>query len=238
MSSSEMTHTLDSLRPKPRLQNGLLTWIRRVLLKLLVALLCLAGIGAAYQAIATVRDAGTYPPPGRLVDVGGYKLHIYCTGPANTGNPTVILEGGLGATTSTWAWVQPAVAQTTLVCAYDRAGMGWSDPSTGAQDAQQIAGALHTLLTNSGLAGPYVLVGWSFGGLYARVFADHYPDEVGGMVLIDSSHPDQMHQHTSGRGAMQDHDSHLRRCAPFGPPWRDADHGALAAAFGFAVTAK
>jgi pimeloyl-ACP methyl ester carboxylesterase len=191
MSSSEMTNTRDSLRPKPRLQYGLLTWIRRVLLKLLIALLTLAGIGAAYQAIATARDARTYPPPGRLVDVGGYKLHIYCTGPANTGNPTVILEAGLGAPTSAWAWIQPEVAQTTLVCSYDRAGMGWSDPSTGAQDAQQIARALHTLLTNSGLAGPYVLVGWSYGGLYARVFAAQYRSEVSGMVLIDSSHPDQ-----------------------------------------------
>jgi hypothetical protein len=100
MSSSEMPNTLDSLRPKPRLQYGLLTWIRRVLLKLLIALLSLASIGAAYQAIATAQDGHAYPPPGRLVGVGGYKLHTYCTGPANTGNPTVILEAGLGATAS------------------------------------------------------------------------------------------------------------------------------------------
>jgi pimeloyl-ACP methyl ester carboxylesterase len=80
---------------------------------------------------------------------------------------------------------------TTQVCAYDRAGMGWSDPTTEAHDAQQIAKALHTLLGNAGIAGPYLLVGWSYGGLYTRVFADHYRAEVAGMVLIDSSHPDQ-----------------------------------------------
>lgn len=169
----------------------LLIWGGRALFGLFVALVILAAGGAAYQAIATAHDTRDYPPPGRLVDVGGYKLHIYCTGPANTGNPTVILEDGLGATTSVWAWIQPEVAKTTLVCAYDRAGMGWSEATSETHDAQQIAKALHTLLANSDIAGPYVLVGWSYGGLYARVFADQYRNEVGGMVLIDSSHPDQ-----------------------------------------------
>ena len=185
--STTVNHPIQSRRPRSRL----LIWGGRALLGLLVALVIVAAGGAIYQAIATAQDARAYPLPGRLVDVGGYKMHIYCTGPANTGNPTVILEGGLGATTSAWAWLQPEVAKTTLVCTYDRAGMGWSDPMPGAHDAQQIATTLHTLLTNSGIAGPYVLAGWSYGGLYVRVFADQYRNEVGGVVLVDSSHPDQ-----------------------------------------------
>ena len=102
----------------------------------------------------------------------------------------MILESGLATMSTDWAHVQPEVAKTTRVCAYDRAGTGWSEPGPAPRDAQQIAGELHTLLRNARVEGPYVLVGQSFGGLYVRMYADRYPRQVAGMVLVDASHPD------------------------------------------------
>jgi pimeloyl-ACP methyl ester carboxylesterase len=105
--------------------------------------------------------------------------------------PTVILEAGMGSFSSNWGWVQPAVAQRSRVVAYDRAGLGWSDLGTKPLDAAKSAHELHTLLQNAHIPGPYVLAGHSYGGLVNRMFADLYPDEVVGMVLVDSSHPEQ-----------------------------------------------
>jgi pimeloyl-ACP methyl ester carboxylesterase len=160
---------------------------------LLVTLIILPLVGVLYQDIATALDRRNYPPPGQLVDLGGYRLHLDCRGESSGGQPTVILETGLGgfATSQDWAYVQPEIAKTTRVCAYDRAGIGWSDPSPLPRDAQHIAAELHTLLQNSHTPAPYVLVGWSYGGLYVRAFADRYRDEVAGLVLIDSSSPEQ-----------------------------------------------
>jgi pimeloyl-ACP methyl ester carboxylesterase len=166
-------------------------WFKRIVLGLLAAALLLLLAGALYQAVATAADMRTYPAPGQLVDAGGFRLHLYCLGEQAPGAPTVILENGLGATSATWARVQPEVARSARVCAYDRAGAGWSDPSRAPRDAQAMAGELHSLLQAAGIPGPYVLVGWSFGGLVVRVFAGQYPDEVAGLVLVDSSHPDQ-----------------------------------------------
>jgi pimeloyl-ACP methyl ester carboxylesterase len=166
-------------------------WLKRIVLWLIIGIVALAAIGAVYQAIATQMDKRAYPPSGRLVDVGGYQLHLYCTGAIVSGSPTVILENALGSVSSAWALVQPEVAKATRVCSYDRAGMGWSDSSPEPRDSQHITIELHTLLQNAQIPGPYVLVGWSFGGLYVREYAGQYPDEVVGLVLLDSSHPDQ-----------------------------------------------
>src|SRR6266542_6487257 len=171
---------------RARRKRGFFFWTRRVLLVLVIALVALGGAGAIYQAVATALDQRAYPPPGQLVDVGGYKLHISCSG---TGSPTVILEAGLANPSSIWGWIQPEVAKSTRVCAYDRAGVGWSDPGPEPRDAQHIATELHCLLQNAGIPRPYILVGWSYGGLYVRMYAGTYPDEVAGMVLLDSSHP-------------------------------------------------
>lgn len=162
-------------------------WLRRAILGLGLVLLGLALTGAAYQAMATARDARTYPPPGQLVDVGGYRLHIYCQG---QGSPTVVLDALFPGTVSNWVWVQPQLAKTTHVCAYDRAGLGWSDRGPEPRDALQHARELHALLGNAGIEGPYVLVGHSLGGLSVRMFADQYPDEVAGMALVEGSDPD------------------------------------------------
>jgi pimeloyl-ACP methyl ester carboxylesterase len=130
-----------------------------------------------------------YPPPGTLVDIGGYHLHILCEG---TGSPTVIMESGLADPSMMWELVRPEIAKTTRVCVYDRAGLGWSDPSPKPRTAENIVEELHTLLTKAEIAGPYVLVGHSIGGVYMRLYAQTYPNEVTGMVLIDSSHEEQM----------------------------------------------
>ena len=124
--------------------------------------------------------------PGQLIDVGGHRLHLNCTG---SGSPTVVLEPGGGEMSSNLGWIAPAVARDTRVCVYDRAGRGWSEPADTAQDGAQIATDLHTLLQRGHVPGPYVLAGHSFGGLYVLTFAARYPDEVAGMVLVDSTAP-------------------------------------------------
>jgi pimeloyl-ACP methyl ester carboxylesterase len=162
-------------------------WLKRGVAILGIILVALVIAGASYQSIATRIDVRKYPPPGQLVDVGGYKLHLYCTG---TGGPTVVLDALFPGTVSNWAWVQPEIAKVTSVCAYDRAGLGWSDAGPEPRDARQHATELHALLTNAGVPGPYVLVGHSLGGLSVRMFADLYPDEVAGMVLVEGTNPD------------------------------------------------
>lgn len=154
----------------------------------MVVLLLLVCAGAIYQAIEGHRDRQRFHPAGRLVNVGGHRLHIYCTG---EGSPTVILEAGGGNPWLAWYKVQPKVAEFTRVCSYDRAGLGWSDAGPKPPTAAAIAEDLHTLLRNAGVAGPYVLVGHSLGGLYVRMFAARYPSEVAGMALVDSSSPYQ-----------------------------------------------
>jgi pimeloyl-ACP methyl ester carboxylesterase len=161
---------------------------RRVFGGLVILLVALMVLGLGYQAIAMHQDRRQTPPPGELVDVGGYQLHIHCVG---TGSPTVILEAGLGDNYLTWNLVQEQIAQSSRVCAYDRAGLGWSDPAPQALERSQVAQSLHTLLSNADIQGPYVLVGHSAGGLYVRVFAEQYPQEVAGMVLVDADNENQ-----------------------------------------------
>jgi pimeloyl-ACP methyl ester carboxylesterase len=179
---------------------GLGSWIRRGLVWMIAGLLALAVMGAIYQAIATEIDQRTYPPPGELVDVGDHSLHINCVG---QGSPTVILESALGAMSAHWVRVQQQVAQTTHVCAYDRAGLGWSERGPEPRDVRQISSELHTLLNGAGTEGPYVLVGHSYGGLYARMYAARYPDEMAGVVLVDSSHPEQFTRSPEGRAMYE-----------------------------------
>ena len=140
-------------------------------------------VGAGYEAVAARGDARAYPPPGQMVDVGGYRLHLQCVG---TGSPTVVLDAGLGGTSLDWSLVQTELGQTTRVCAYDRAGMGWSESGPQPRTPEQNARELHTLLTNAGLEGPYVLVGHSLAGKNVRMYARLYPEQVAGMVLIDA----------------------------------------------------
>ncbi len=157
-----------------------------ILVILLGTLALLAAVGAAYQAIGTWGDRRRFPPPGRLVRVNERRMHIHVTG---EGTPTVVFESGMGASCLSWTLVQPQVAQFSRAVSYDRAGHGWSDPAREPRTARQIAQELHTLLDATGVPGPYVLVGHSFGGYVNRAFAHLYRDKVVGMVLVDSVHP-------------------------------------------------
>lgn len=143
----------------------------------------LAATGAAYEQVAAAGDATAYPAPGRLVDVGGYRLHLDCRG---EGSPTIVMDAGLGKSSLDWTLIQPQLAHTTKVCTYDRAGMGWSDPGPAPRTPSRIASELHVLLHNAGVAGPYLLVGHSLAGKNMRLFANDYPAEIAGMVLIDA----------------------------------------------------
>jgi pimeloyl-ACP methyl ester carboxylesterase len=170
------------------------------LVGLIVALFALAVAGAIYQTIATKRAERAYPPPGEMVDVGGYSLYINCVG---QGSPTVVLDGGSGEMLADWVLVQREVSDTTRVCAYDRAGMGWSETGPEPRDAKQISNELHALLEGANIDGPYVLVGHSFGGLYMQTYAARYPDEVAGVVLVDSSQPDQFSHQPVARDSYE-----------------------------------
>src|SRR5215212_3010028 len=175
--------------------------IGMALLGLVVALLALAVAGAIYQVIATELAERAFPPPGEMVDVGGYSLHINCVG---QGSPTVVLDAGSGLFSAQWVRVQREVSGTTRVCAYDRAGMGWSEMGPDPRDAQQITSELHTLLGKAGIEGPYVLVGHSFGGMYMQTYAARYPDELAGVALVDSStDPDQFSQRPEAQDSYE-----------------------------------
>jgi pimeloyl-ACP methyl ester carboxylesterase len=151
-----------------------------------LAVLGIASIGGGYETVRDSLDASAYPMPGQLIDVGGHRLHLHCTG---SGSPTVVLEPGHGAASSDLGWIAPAVARNSRVCVYDRAGRGWSGATDGPQDGAHVAANLHTLLDRAHVPGPYVLAGHSFGGLYILSFAAQFPDQVAGMVLLDSTAP-------------------------------------------------
>ncbi|TWJ16868.1 alpha/beta fold hydrolase [Geobacter argillaceus] len=149
---------------------------------------CVTGVGCLYQAVAAARDRRVYPPPGHLLDIDGCRMHLLTAG---SGNPTVVLETGLGGMSSAWGWIQPETAKFSRVVSYDRTGLGWSEADTAPRTAQLAVRRLRDILRRSRLLPPYVLVGHSMGGLFMRVFADRHPEEVAGMVLVDAAHPDQ-----------------------------------------------
>jgi pimeloyl-ACP methyl ester carboxylesterase len=136
--------------------------------------------------VGLAADQRSYAMPGQSYDVGGYRLHLHCAG---SGGPTVVLINGLGETSANWARVAPDVAGTTRVCAYDRAGQGWSEDAPHEQDGLQAAADLHNLLSRAGEDGPYVLVGHSIGGDHAMTYAARHPEQVAGMVLLDATDP-------------------------------------------------
>lgn len=157
---------------------------------ILAALLVLVGV--VYQAIGTARDARRFPAPGRMIDVGGYRLHIREMQPEHgvtPGTPTVLLEAGIAASSLSWSKVLPELAKFARVVAYDRAGLGWSDASPRPRTPPHIVEELHTLLDRASVPRPLVLVGHSFGGYCVRYYAHKFPGEVAGMVLVDSVHP-------------------------------------------------
>lgn len=188
MSTTTSTTAAPANHSKSRGQVRL--WLERGVIGMATVILSLAGFGLIYQTIAVRNDRRIYTPPGRMVDIGDRRLHLVVMG-EDTGRPTVILEAGMASFSSNFHWIQSDLSATTQVVAYDRAGLGWSDPAPEPQDAQQSARDLHAALQTAGIRLPYVLAGHSYGGLVVRAFTELYPDEVAGMVLIDASHPDQ-----------------------------------------------
>jgi len=186
-------------------------FLKRGLVGMTITILLLGIAGVIYQTAATEADKRNFPPPGNLIDVGGFKMHISCMG---EGSPTVILETLSGGTSSYWGWVQPEVAQTTRVCAYDRAGRGWSEPDPEPITLARTVRNLHTLLVNANIEGPYVLVGHSIGGIYVRQFAADYPNEVVGVVLVDSGHPEQFDRFPE---ILKESETYLKMSALFPP---------------------
>jgi pimeloyl-ACP methyl ester carboxylesterase len=194
-------------------------WHRHIAAGALTFFILLAVAGWVYQTTSSARDRHAQPMPGELVDVGGYKMHIDCTG---RGTPVVILDAGLGDTYLSWNKVQPLIARFTRVCSYDRAGLGYSGATPHARIGKVIAEELHALLHNAEISPPYVLVGHSMGGFDVRLFASLYRSEVAGMVLVDSSHPEQQKRLPS---ALKDMDAtwvreqeFLEFTMPFGLP--------------------
>lgn len=171
--------------------SAVLRWAVRILVGLIGLLVLLVIAGAIVEQVARARARHDFPPPGRLVDIGaGRTMHIDCRG---KGFPIVVLEAGLDTAGSlSWSAVQDQIASTTRVCAYDRAGVSWSQPKSGIHDADAVNQDLHALLQAAGEKGPYVLVGHSLGGPYIMNYTRHWPAEVAGLVFVDASHPDQV----------------------------------------------
>ena len=156
------------------------------MLFVIAALSAILAIGIAYQIVQSAADARRFPPPGRLAEIApGRRLHVDCRG---AGEPVVILEAGIAASSLSWSRVQPRVAGFTRVCSYDRAGLAWSETADPPSTATHLAGQLHALLAAMRLPRPYVLVGHSFGGFVVQAFASKYRDEVAGLVLVDTAY--------------------------------------------------
>jgi pimeloyl-ACP methyl ester carboxylesterase len=149
---------------------------------LLGILAALVAAGVLYQRLGVHRQSRQLSPPGCLVDVGGHRLHAICAG---QGSPVVVLESAIAGSSLSWAIVQPSIAQFTRVCAYDRAGLGWSDPPSCARTVERILDELGAVLQEVGVRDPCVLVGHSFGSLVVRAYAARHPERVAGLVLID-----------------------------------------------------
>jgi pimeloyl-ACP methyl ester carboxylesterase len=193
--------------------------LRRALLIAAIVLVTAAGLGALAQALLSAHDSAAYPAPGRLVDVGGHRLHLLCMGSGGPTSPTVILEAGGGETTLSWDKSQPAVARFTRVCSYDRAGLGWSEDGPQPRTSRQMVAELHTLLTRANVPGPYIFVAHSFGGQNALLYTSTYPQEVAGLVLVECQSGDVFERMPTFRHFIHDQVKTLavqRLLAPFG----------------------
>jgi len=179
----------------------------RIVLSLVIVVAAAVAFSSAYNAIAMQIFWARHPAPGSFYQVNGHKMHLYCTG---TGSPTIVLEAGWGVSSPVLGWgdFQPDVAKITRVCSYDRAGLGWSEPQPGPGDADHIAANLHELLAQAGVTGPIVLLSHSMGGVNVRDYATHYPANVAGLILMDSSTPYQTQRIAAVTG--QQEQAHLR----------------------------
>ncbi len=156
--------------------------VQDTIVRILGTLVALLALGTLYQRLAAARCRRQFPPPGRLFDVDGHRLHAHCVG---DGSPVVLLESGIAASSLSWAVVQPEIAKFTRVCAYDRAGLAWSDPPSCPRTFDRIVDELSALLAQVALHERYVLIGHSFGSFVVCAYARRHPQRVAGLVLVD-----------------------------------------------------
>jgi pimeloyl-ACP methyl ester carboxylesterase len=173
------TRTAPSNKKKKR------RWPKRVL----ICAAALLTVGCLFQYLGQALDRRNHPPEGVLVDAGGFRLQMNCSG---SGSPTVIAEAGGGDFSIVWRHVQRAVAEQTRFCSYDRAGFGWSESTGAVQTRERVSADLHATLINGGIEGPYIMLGHSLGGVYVRDYALRHPESIAGIVLADSSHENQL----------------------------------------------
>jgi pimeloyl-ACP methyl ester carboxylesterase len=171
-------------------------FLLRIAFRILMILVLAVLASSAFNFVCGQYLRRRYPVPGKIYEVNGAAMHIYCAG---TGSPTVVLEAGRGDSWLYWQKVQPELAKTTRVCSYDRAGIGWSDMQLGQRDAVNIAAQLHSLLQKAGETGPLILMGASAGGFYVRKYFSTYPEEIAGMVFADASLPEQIEALSYGK---------------------------------------
>ena len=169
---------------------AILRWVGRILVAVLILFMGLVAYLLVRESITRSKYRAEYPPPGKMVSLETHEIHLNCVG---TGKPTVVFEADLDQYGSlSWDSVQDEIGEYTRACSYDRAGIMWSEPGPRPRDGETIASELGTVLDAAGENGPYVLVGHAFGGAYVRIFAGQNPDDVCGMVLVESSHPEML----------------------------------------------
>jgi len=183
----------------------------------LALLVILFGAGAAYQLWASHRDRIRFPPPGELISIDGFDVHVLCQG---QGEPTVLLEAGWGNDVNTWSNIFDRLAAISQVCAYDRAGMGWSNPTPQSPSWEEYASNLGRILAATDAKPPYVFVGHSAGGMLVREYFRHFPNQIVGMVFVDSSYDSETHKFpdnpNAGKVTMKRLLLLARALAPFG----------------------
>lgn len=173
----------------------------QLLLWFVICVVVLLLAGALWEAIMSARTLKKFPPPGTMVDVGGRRLHLFCTGDGQ--GPTVLIEAGRFNTSVMWSLVQEEVSRFARVCTYDRSGYAWSDPDSESRTGTRVATDLHTLLRKAEVPGPYLLVGHSLGAMYVRYFAEQYPDELAGVILVDPYTEGEVRREPQRMKAMQ-----------------------------------
>jgi pimeloyl-ACP methyl ester carboxylesterase len=200
---------------EPMIRRGWIRWLVRIVIILLLLPLILIPLGYIYETIASRADGERYPPPGELIDIGGFRLHLHCSGSREQDQPLVVIEAGSGSASQDWVLVQPEIAKLARVCSYDRAGMAWSEAGPEPRNSAQYVTELAELLEQAGERPPYLLVGHSLGVHTVRIFAEEYTPQVSGLVLVDARVP--MEEYPSG--AMSDSSlqlwTFLARCGFF-----------------------
>jgi pimeloyl-ACP methyl ester carboxylesterase len=164
-----------------------------IVLAVLAIIFVILFAGFIFETISTLRDKQRYKiPSGKLISVGEHNLHIIIMGEREAGKPAIVMDAGVGNNSLDWQIVQAKLAEFSQTISYDRAGYGWSENSQSTRTTERIVEELHTLLHNADIEPTYLLLGHSFGGIHIRVFAEKYPEETAGIVLIDSSHPEMI----------------------------------------------